>query len=95
MDDEEQDLVSGDGTGQKGYLHRARPCVGNLTLTPSIRLLSLVHEGLKSRLGWIPWQYRLSVKQYQEIHEAKTQRPWRSEMQLLAHAFVDDTPEIN
>ena len=28
--------------------------------TPSIRLLSLVHEGLKSRLGWIPWQYRLS-----------------------------------
>ena len=52
--------------------------------TPSIRLLSLVS-----------WQYRLSVKQYQEIHEAKTQRPWRSEMQLLAHAFVDDTPEIN
>ena len=63
--------------------------------TPSIRLLSLVHEGLKSRLGWIPWQYRLSVKQYQEIHEAKTQRPWRSEMQLLAHAFVDDMPEIH
>ena len=62
---------------------------------PSIRLLSLVHEGMKSRLSWILWQYRLSVKQYQEIHEAKTQRPWRSEMQLLAHAFVDDTPEIN
>ena len=34
---------------------------------PSIRLLSLVHEGLKTRLTWVPWQYRLSAKQYQEI----------------------------
>ena len=63
--------------------------------TPSVRLLSLVHEGLKTRLGWIPWQYRLSAKQYQEIHEAKAHKPLRSEMQILAHALVDDTPELN
>ena len=50
--------------------------------TPSVRLLSMVHEGLKTRLGWIPWQYRLSAKQYQEIHEAKAHAPksgyWRT-----------------
>ena len=62
---------------------------------PSIRLLSLVHEGLKTRLTWVPWQYRLSAKQYQEIHEAKSHKPLRSEMQILTHAIVDDTPELS
>ena len=61
---------------------------------PSIRLLSLVHEGLKTRLTWIPWQYRLSQKQYQEILEAKTSRAFRSEIQLLTAAFTDDQPDI-
>ena len=61
---------------------------------PSIRLLSLVHEGLKTRLKWIPWQYRLSQKQYQEILEAKTSRAFRSEIQLLTAAFTDDQPEV-
>ena len=61
---------------------------------PSIRLLSLVHEGLKTRLKWIPWQYRLSQKQYQEILEAKTSRAFRSETQLLTAAFTDDQPEV-
>ena len=37
---------------------------------PSIRLLGLVHEGLKTRLKWIPWQYRLSQKQY-------TRKSWK------------------
>ena len=50
---------------------------------PSIRLLR------------VPWQYRLSAKQYQEIHEAKAYKPLRSEMQILAQAMVDDTPEIS
>ena len=50
---------------------------------------------LKSRLSWVPWQYRLSAKQYQEIHEAKAHKPLRSEMQILAQAMVDDTPEIS
>ena len=62
---------------------------------PYIRLLSLVHEGLKARLTWVPWQYRLSAKQYQEIHEAKSHKPLRSEMQILTHAIVDDTPELS
>ena len=62
---------------------------------PSIRLLSLVHEGLKTRLKWIPWQYRLSQKQYQEILEAKTTKAVRSEVQLLTAAFMDDQPELS
>ena len=35
--------------------------------TPSICLLSLVHEGLKpgQSLKWVPWQYRLSSRQCQ------------------------------
>ena len=60
---------------------------------PSIRLLSLVHEGLKTRLKWIPWQYRL--KQYQEILEAKTTKAVRSEVQLLTAAFMDHQPELS
>ena len=60
---------------------------------PSIRLLSLVHEGLKTRLTWVPWQYRLSAKL--PIHEAKSHKPLRSEMQILTHAIVDDTPELS
>ena len=62
---------------------------------PSIRLLSLVHEGLKTRLKWIPWQYRLSQKQYQEILEAKTTKAVRSEVQLLTAVFMDDQPELS
>ena len=76
----------------------AEHCPGEILTSdsmPSIRLLSLVHEGLKTRLTWVPWQYRLSAKQYQEIHEAKSHKPLRSEMQILTHAIVDDTPELS
>ena len=40
---------------------------------PSIRLLSIVRHSLKpgQRIRWIPWQLRLSQKQYQEAMEAK------------------------
>ena len=64
---------------------------------PPIRLLSLVHEGLKpgQTLKWAPWQFRLSARQYQERMEAKSAKAVRSELQLLSHAFFDDTPEIN
>ena len=62
---------------------------------PSIRLLSLVHEGIKTRLRWIPWQFRLSQRQYQEIQEAKTSRVVRSEVQLITSAFLDDQPEVS
>ena len=65
--------------------------------TPSIRLLSFVHEGLKpgQSLKWVPWQYRLSSRQYQERMEAKSARAVRSELQLLSQAFFDDTPEVS
>ena len=65
--------------------------------TPSIRLLSLVHEGLKpgQSLKWVPWQYCLSSRQYQERMEAKSARAVRSELQLLSQAFFDDTPEVS
>ena len=63
---------------------------------PSIRLLSLVHFSLKpgQRLKWVPWQYRLSARQYQESIEAKSSKPIRTEAQILASAFFDDTPEM-
>ena len=61
---------------------------------PSIRLLSLVHEGLKPGQT-LKWVSRLSARQYQERMEAKSAKAVRSELQLLSHAFFDDTPEIN
>ena len=63
---------------------------------PSIRLLSLVHHSLKpgEKLRWIPWQFRLSAKQYQEHMEAKTAKPIRTEAQIIASAFFDETPEV-
>ncbi|CAE7290662.1 Parp12 [Symbiodinium sp. CCMP2592] len=63
---------------------------------PSIRLLSLVQHSLQpgEKLKWIPWQLRLSSKQYSEIMEAKSSKPMRTEAQLLASAIYDDTPEM-
>ena len=46
-------------------------------------------------LKWLPWQFRLSARQYQERMEAKSAKAVRSELQLLSHAFFDDTPKIN
>ena len=62
---------------------------------PSIRLLSLVQHSLKpgEKIRWIPWQFRLSSKQYTEIMEAKSSKPMRTEAQL-ASALYDDTPEM-
>ena len=64
--------------------------------TPSIRLLSIVHHQLRpgQSLKYIPWQIRLSQKQYQDMMEAKTHKAVRSEAQLLG-VFLDDTPEIS
>ena len=59
---------------------------------PSIRLLSMVHEGHRPRLKWIPWQYRLSQKRYQEILEAKSSRAIRSEIHLIKRPFVASGP---
>ena len=63
---------------------------------PSIRLLSMVYEMTKSKhFKWIPWQLRLTARQYQEAVEARFHKAARAETQLLAHAFFDATPEIN
>ena len=63
--------------------------------TPSIRLLSVVHHTLKpgQTLKYIPWQIRMSQKQYQEMTEAKTHKAIRSEAQILG-SLLDETPEI-
>ena len=63
---------------------------------PSIRLLSLVHHSLKpgEKLRWIPWQFRLFAKQYQEHMEAKSAKAIRTEAQIIASAFFDETPEV-
>ena len=45
-------------------------------------------------IKYIPWQIRMSQKQYQDMTEAKTHKPIRSEAQLLG-ALLDDTPEIS
>ena len=52
---------------------------------PSLRLLSLVHEAMQRKhLKFIPWQLRLSQKQYQEAIEAKATKMPRTELQLLS-----------
>ena len=63
--------------------------------TPSIRLLSVVHHYMKpgQAIKYTPWQIRMSQKQYQDMTEAKTHKPIRSEAQLLG-ALLDETPEI-
>ena len=65
--------------------------------TPSIRLLSLVHQWFtpKGAIKWIPWQLRMSHKQYQDIIEARTARTLRAEAQLVSAALFDETPELN
>ena len=62
---------------------------------PSIRLLSLVHQWFRPRgtIQWIPWQLRLSAKQYQEIIEARTSKTLRTEAQLISTALFKETPE--
>ena len=62
---------------------------------PSIRLLSLVHQRFRPHgtMKWIPWQLRLSAKQYQEIIEARTSKTLRTEAQLISTALFDETPE--
>ena len=63
---------------------------------PSIRLLSMVYEMTKSKhFQWIPWQLRLSARQYQEAMEARSHKVARTEAQLLTHAFFDETPEVS
>ena len=63
---------------------------------PSIRLLSMVYDMTKSkRFKWIPWQLRLSARQYQEAMEARSHKVARTEAQLLTHAFFDETPEVS
>ena len=65
--------------------------------TPSIRLLSLVHQWFmpKGAIKWIPWQLRMSHKQYQDIIEARAARTLRTEAQLVSAALFDETPELN
>ena len=63
---------------------------------PSIRLLSMVYDMTKSKhFKWIPWQLRLSARQYQEAMEARSHKIARTEAQLLTHAFFDETPEVS
>ena len=63
---------------------------------PSVRLLSIVHKWFSpgGSIAWIPWQLRLSQKQYQEIIESKTTKTLRTEAQFLSTALYDETPEL-
>ena len=67
--------------------------------TPSIRLLSMVHAWFKDpaqpRIKYIPWQFRMSQRQYTEIIEAKAHRIVRTEAQLISPALFDDTPMLS
>ena len=64
---------------------------------PSIRLLSLVHLWFAPRgiIKWVPWQLRMSQKQYQDLFEACTSRTLRTEAQLVSSALFDGTPELS
>ena len=63
---------------------------------PSVRLLSIVHRWLSpgSSNSWVPWQLRLSEKQYQELIESKASRTIRTEAAFLSAALFDYTPEM-
>ena len=63
---------------------------------PSVRLLSIVQKWFApgGSIAWIPWQLRLSQKQYQEITESKTTKTLRTEAQFLSTALFDETPEL-
>ncbi|CAE7324957.1 unnamed protein product, partial [Symbiodinium sp. CCMP2456] len=63
---------------------------------PSVRLLSIVHKWFApgSAITWVPWQLRLSQKQYQEIIESKATKTLRTEAQFLSTALFDETPEM-
>ena len=63
---------------------------------PSVRLLSIVHKWFSpgGSIAWIPWQLRLSQKQYQEIIESKSTKTLRTEAQFLSTALYDETPEL-
>ncbi|CAE7897018.1 unnamed protein product, partial [Symbiodinium necroappetens] len=69
------------------------------TSTPSIRLLSMVHAWFKDpaqpRIKYIPWQFRMSQRQYTEIIEAKAHRIVRTEAQLISSTLFDDTPTLS
>ena len=62
---------------------------------PSVRLLSLVHQWFKPHgaIKWIPWQLRLSAKQYQEIIDTRAAKTLRTEAQLISAALFDETIE--
>ena len=62
---------------------------------PSVCLLSLARQWFRPHgsIKWIPWQLRLSAKQYQEIIEARVAKTLRSEARLISTALFDETPE--
>ena len=62
--------------------------------TPSIRLFSLLHLWFQSKgsIKWVPWQLRMSQRQYQDIIEARTSRALRTAAQLVSSALFDETP---
>eukprot|EP00439_Symbiodinium_sp_Y106_P000945 s7526_g1.t1 len=62
---------------------------------PSVRLLSIVHRWFSpgNSISWVPWQLRLSEKQYQELMESKASRTIRTEAAFLSTALFDDTPD--
>ena len=64
---------------------------------PSIRLLSIVYQWFRpgNAPQWVPWQLRMSERQYQELLVARTGKVLRTEAQLISAALIDDTPELN
>ena len=69
------------------------------TSSPIIRLLSMVHAWFKDpaqpRIKCIPWQCRMSQRQYTEIIEAKAHGIVRTEAQLVSTALFDHMPTIS
>ena len=65
---------------------------------PSIRLFSLVNawfrDPAKPCIKYVPWQFRMSQRQYTEIVEARARRVIRTEAQLISTALFDETPTI-
>ena len=56
----------------------------------------MVADGLEpsSRIKWILGQFHFSQKQYTDAMGAKSHKAIRTETQLIAAAFDDNTPEM-
>ena len=90
-------------TSQRHHLHKpflhskGATFVSWMQTACQARLFSLVHCRFipHGKIKWVPWQLRMSERQYKEIIEARAARTLRTEAQLISTALFDDARELS